>query len=253
MSDRLMVTGIVLQAFPIGECDKRLVLLTKERGKITVFARGARRTASPLLAAANSFVFGKFFLVEGRTSYRLTGAEVQNYFREIAFDMEAACYGSYFLEFADYYTRENNDELEMLRLVYAALRAILNKNLDNRLVRCVYELKAMVINGEYPQVFSCPLCGKEEELCSYFPEKNGIVCRDCAESNPDCIRLEPSAVYTLQYVISAPAGKLFAFAVSDEVLKEFAGLMAYLRKRYIGHTFKSEEILNSIVNYWLKM
>lgn len=114
------------------------------------------------MAAAAPFVFGKFLLYEGRDAYTLAGAEVENYFREIAGDMEAACYGSYFLELADYYGRENIDATETLRLLYQSLRALLKPSVPNRLVKPVYELKLMETTentGSFPwAVSTIPPC-----------------------------------------------------------------------------------------------
>ena len=145
MREQVILTGMVIKSAPAGEYDRRLVILTCERGKITAFARGARRPGSTLMAASAPFVFGTFALYEGRDAYSLVSVDVQNYFREITEDMEAACYGSYFLEFADYYGRENLEAVETLKLLYQSLRALLKSAIPNRLVRAVFELKLMEI------------------------------------------------------------------------------------------------------------
>ena len=216
MREQISVTGMVLMAAPVGEYDRRLVILTRGRGKITAFARGVRRPGNQLMAAAAPFVFGKFMLYEGRDAYTLAGAEVENYFREIAGDMEAACYGSYFLELADYYGRENIDATETLRLLYQSLRALLKPSVPNRLVKPVYELKLMEINGEYREL---PLG-----------------------------RLNDSTLYAWQYVLAAPVESLYTFTLTDQVLGEFVRCVEQNKERFIDKTFHSLDILNAVMD-----
>lgn len=215
MKETVSVTGMVLKAAPSGEYDKRLVILTRELGKITAFARGARRPGNSLMAAGRSFVFGTFRLFQGRDAYTLSSAEITNYFDEIAMDMEAACYGSYFLEIADYYSRENMDATDMLKLLYQSLRALLKPAIPNLLVRRIYELKAMVINGEYTE----------------NPTRN--VC--------------DSTRYTWQYVAASSIETLYQFTVTDNVLQEFSVCVEDNLNRYMDRTFKSLEILQTIL------
>lgn len=151
MRELVKITGMVLSAFPVGEYDKRLVILTKERGKITAFARGAKRPGSLLRAPSRPFAFGTFSLAEGRDAYNLYGAEIENYFEDLEKDMECACYASYFVEFADYYEREGIEATEMLKLLYQSFRALLRPAIPNRLVQRIFELKAMSLNGEYTE------------------------------------------------------------------------------------------------------
>ena len=76
MKGNVLVTGMILSSTSVGETDKRVTILTKENGKITAFAKGAKKPTSPLLAVTNPFVFGEFAMYEGRTSYNLMQAKV---------------------------------------------------------------------------------------------------------------------------------------------------------------------------------
>ena len=80
MQGHIEVTGIILKQSPVGEYDRHISLLTKERGKISAFARGARKPGSRLAAAAAPFSFGSFKIYEGKSSYKLVEADIKNYF-----------------------------------------------------------------------------------------------------------------------------------------------------------------------------
>lgn len=199
----------------MGEYDRHISLLTKERGKISAFARGARRPGNKLAAATNPFSFGVFKLYEGKNSYTIADAEIQKYFEELRTDYVGACYGMYFAEVTDYYTRENNDEREMLKLLYQSLRALCAESLPNPLVKCVFECKAIAVNGEFPGV------PKDREL-------------------------EQGTVYALQYIAASPVEKLYTFTVSDSVLAQLQQVADNYMKKFVGREFKSLEVLQTL-------
>lgn len=234
---------MVLKSAPIGDYDKRVVILTKEMGKISAFAKGARKPNSALIGVVNPFSFGQFTLYEGRSSYTISSASISNYFSELREDIERAYYGMYFLEFADYYTREFNDETTMLKLLYQTMRALVKKSISLPLIRYIYELKTISVNGEAPQVFHCVSCGDTERPVVFSALKGGIVCSECREHIQDPQKVSDSTLYTLQYIVSSTIEKLYTFTVSDEVFEELKAIVEYYVSIYVGREFKSLEIL----------
>lgn len=243
MGQTILLNGMILSAMPVGDYDKRLVALTRERGKITIFARGARRPNSSLLAAANPFVFGEFELFEGKSAYNACKISVKNYFRELTEDLEVAYYGFYFLELADYYAVENMEAKDMCNLLYTSLRALTKPVFPNRLVRRIYELRMLLLGGEYPNLFSCVSCGAKEGLNTFHVRRGGMLCSACGALYGG-IPVDASTLYTMQYIISSPPERLYSFQLTEEVLAALERVMHAYMEHYIDRKFHSLEFLD---------
>lgn len=215
MRETIDVSGVVLYAQPIGEFDKRLVILTRELGKITVFAHGARRQNSAFLAIANPFVFAAFHILEGKNSYSLAGADVVEYFTDLSMKQPGVWYGFYFMELASYYGREGIESSNMVNLIYLALKAILHELMPLSLIRRVYELRMMVENGD----FAVP------------DSPNGM---------------DQSAWYALRFCASQPLTRIFAFRLTDEAEADFTRSVKKQLKRCVDRPMKSLQVIEEV-------
>ena len=186
-------------------------------------------------------------MFEGRNSYNVTKANIQNYFRELVLDLDAASLAFYFAEFAEYYCQENNDEREMLKLLYQTLRALTNPHIPNMLIRYIFELKALTINGQAPQVFQCMTCGNKERHAVFSAVKGGLVCSECMKDVRDGMSLDPSTLYSMQYIETSTIEKLYTFNVTEKVLTELGNVMSRMTDIYVGKHFKSLEILETLI------
>ena len=208
----------MISSMPIGEYDRRLEILTDSMGRISAFARGARKPSSPLVSISRVFAFGEFELYEGRSSYSVNSAKISNYFEELTKDVEKTYYGFYFLELASYFTREGLDATETLKLIYQSLRALNVESLSLPLVRAIYEIKTLEINGLCPEI----------------------------ELIRERYELGQSALYAIDFVKRTPIEKLYTFKLTPEVEQEFAKVAQLLLGRFTDKKFHSLEMLESI-------
>lgn len=248
--NQIEVTGMVLLAGPIGENDRRVEILTKERGRISAFAKGARRQNSPLLSVANPFVFGTFTLYVGKNSYTLLSAKVENYFGELRSNIDGAYYGMYFLEVASYFTREGNDETQMLKLLYQSLRALMKDSISQPLIKVIFEMKAMVVQGEGLEVFQCVSCGDNDyknlsESTKLCISEGGLMCKTCMEERAvyKSIKLGASALYTMQFIYHSTIEKLYTFTLDEVTLQELEKVMVCCYQYNVDKKFKTLDFI----------
>ena len=212
MSDYTELTGMILKTSPVGDYNKRLVILTAESGKITAFARGARRQGNKFMGSTEPFCFGTFKLLASRDAYTLCDAGITRHFEELRTDYDAAVMASYFLEIADYYTRENMEAYEELNLIYASILALISGRFDARLVKCIYEIRSLVIAGEFPGI-------------------------------PTDRHYSDTCVYSVDRICETSVHELYSFTVSDEVLDELTHISERLMKNLIDRKFNSVKLM----------
>ena len=76
--------GYVLASFPSGEYNKQLVLLTEQFGVIRVTAQAVRKIESKLRTSIQDYSYAEFFLVHGKSGWRLTNTtHIENIHSEI--------------------------------------------------------------------------------------------------------------------------------------------------------------------------
>lgn len=209
------ITGIVLREIPVGESDKRIVILTKEHGKMLLFARGARKAKSKFMAACQLFCISEFLYLEKAGFRSVTQAQLKESFYGIRKDIIKLAYASYFMELIENTVLEGMEAGEIFDFSLRALWVMAREDSDPYFVDSVFELKYMVLSGFQPEVSCCARCGKEERV--YFDvQAGGTVCRRCGRGMP----LMKGTVRALQYIVEADIKRVFSFRVSPQVEKE---------------------------------
>ncbi len=209
MYQEMAVRGIVLSASLLKEYDKRLVILTEQMGKVTVFANGARRQNSRFTAVAQSFTMGRFQLHPGRQAYTLVSAERERSFLELSQDMEAYASASYCAELVDYFTREGVGGRDELNLLYLAFVTLGEHRLSPAAVRAAFAVKLLDIEGEMR-----------------YPEHPAVA----------------------QYILSQPINRTFSFQLSENSERELVRLAEKELDRVLDYPLRSEEILRSLAS-----
>ncbi|MBO7352843.1 MAG: DNA repair protein RecO [Lachnospiraceae bacterium] len=233
MAGEVTVHGIVLTSMPVNDFDRRITILTSERGRITAFAKGARRPTGAFLACTRGFTYGEFTLFEGRDAYSVKSVDKTRYFKELEEDLEGMYYGMYFCELAGAFTREELEEAGQMKLLYLALLALAKKTMPARLIRCVYELRAITIYGE----------GMRTDGEYYTARYNGLN----AENYAGSVKVSETALYTVRFIEQTPLKELFSFKVSDEVMDELERITRDYMENKTERRFKTLEVLETIL------
>ena len=239
------VRGIVLREVFVGEADKILTIFAKDYGKISVRARGARRSKSKFLAGTQLFAYSDFIVFTRGKHYFLSQVDVIESFYDIRSDYDRLCYANYFLEISDKILMEGMESNNILLLLLKTLKAVCNDRMNLSLVARIFELKLLDYSGYRPEVQACNLCNKEVKEADIYFNREGIVCSKCVKisSKMDIFTLNETSIYAMRYILYSELSNLYNFNLDNHSLKELQQACKLLMSE-LGLNIKSLSFIN---------
>lgn len=241
------VTGIVIKEYVVGESDKFITLFTKEMGKIQASAPKAKKFDRGLTSGTQPFVYGEFVISGYRDTYRLLSVDVKHSFYQLSQDLLALSYGSYIVEFVTEVATQSSGNEALLNLMLHTLNRLTKEKKSYELIRCVFEIRAMVELGFMLELERCINCQEsidfeKEGLYVLNIKEGGMMCKKCieGESLGDYSHtVDYTLWYTLRFITYHSNKDAFKFTTDEVLLKKLRRLTQDYVTFYIEKDFKT--------------
>jgi DNA repair protein RecO (recombination protein O) len=180
--------ALILRTYKLGEADRIVVFLTRDRGKKRGVAKGARRARSRYVGALEPMTRAgvAYYEREMRDLVRLNYVEPQRSpLSAIGLAGGAAVLGhvGYFAELIDEWAPEAHADERLYRLGSAVIDALAAGAPIERLAR-YFEYWILRLQGVYPALVVCPGCGGPLEGGAGMPPREHVyLCLRCASAS----------------------------------------------------------------------
>lgn len=211
--------GIVIAENNMGDFDKMVTILTPN-GKIGCSAKGSRRPKSQLMAGTQFLCFGDYMLFKGSNTYTINSCDTIEIFYNIRTDLDKLEYASYITKMIQDVTYENQNTYKILQLYLNTLYIISEIKIDFDFILSIFKLRLMCLLGYTPIIQKCTNCKNDKELNYFSFKDNGLKCNNCGMIDTGAVEISESTKNAIQYIITAPAKKIYSFNMSDENKKQ---------------------------------
>lgn len=258
---RIAIDGLVLRELNSGENDKLLLVLTADRGKIWITAKGGRSIKSQKSAICRAFTYAEFEIYDKNNIFYLSGGSPNKAFFAYKTDLDGYALASYITAICEEITGEDAEAEQILRATLNSFYAIENQLYPLEQIKAAYEIFAAAISGFAPDLSSCGRCHKpfdvDEKL--WLDVMNGrVICSKCKSQAPTLtedipqvdeyetrsilLPLDADSLLAMHYCLHAPINRLFSFSIKN---RESAELFYRAAEGYLlNHLERGFETLN---------
>ncbi len=242
--ESLLTEGLIIREFNgVGEADRFVTVLTRQKGVVRAAVRGARRIKSRSGPATGLLMFSRLRLVQGRDMYIVDDAQPLETFFGLREDIERTALAQYFCELANALCPAEEEAEDALRLLLFALRHLEKGTRPLPLIKAVVEWRLLALAGYMADISGCAACGNPDGDAVFMAVDGQFYCPNHA---PNGVAVSAGAHTAIRHSITCPIEKCFAFSLRDESLMTFGDAAERFMKAQLGRSFKTLDFYHEV-------
>ena len=260
------INGVVVRVRDTGDHDRYLSILTAEKGRISMLAKGSRSLKGGQTAVSQLYTYGNYEIYEKNDFMWLRSGSVIEGFFGLRNDIELISLAAYIADVAWELSGEDIPAVDMLRMTLNAFYALANRLKDPAIVKGVYELRSAGFSGFMPDVIHCRYCKKDTADRFYLDVMNGaLICSDCilrkstkeraAEAYSEqegerniLLPMSQSVLAAVRYALYSVPERMFSFNLDGEdEIRMFSKVAEEYLLHHLERGFSSLDFYKSLI------
>lgn len=242
--------AIVIRQADFSESSRVVTLFTKDFGKISALAKGAKRLKSAFESGLDLLSHCRIVFIQKShgTLDLLTESQLLKRFQPVASSLPHLYGGYYIAELLNALTEEGDPHPDLFEA--AAVSLDLLSSIDTPFIPVTwFELMTLQEIGQLPDFFSCTICREELSIgdsSRFWVSQGGLICSRCGRSEYQASEFEPATLALLHELLEFPPQQLSQLTVSTSQKKEIRRLATAAISHVLGWRPKTLPLIKMI-------
>lgn len=244
--------ALVLRVVPFSETSAIVMLFTREFGRMSGMAKGARRPKGPFEAALDLLARCRIVFLRKSSDALdlLTEAKLERRFRPADRDLSSLYAGYYVAELLRELTDDDDPHPELFDAACQTLAALSQGGAAVTRETLHFELSALRVLGHLPSLNDCVECGQAvaaapQARVAFGLLAGGVLCTQCRSGKRQVVSVRGSTLKTMQ--LFATEGTAWQTIEPDRgTLGELRGLVNQYLSNLLGHRPRMHRYLSVV-------
>lgn len=244
--------GFVLKTLNYSDSDLIVTFYTRDFGKLTAIAKGARKSRKRFVNVLEPFCCSSLLFSRKQRDQLawLESCRMISEYPEIRKSLDRTLLASYLIDLVDHFSIEEKAGRELFDLLQTFLSLIEEGDTSERLLR-FFEIRQLKLAGYAPALDGCMICKaplNTRQRYVFDIARGGLHCRSCY-TTPIASNVLPISVGTIKTLLlgrEIETGKMKRILFSEQTSRESKTLLTLFINHILGKELKSLKVLEEI-------